>query len=73
MEAIRCLKRRLSDLVYKTMLDDLVTAQKTGPGGQPGDVSVSSVTGSQPSAGSSDKSHPGPATKKPKPALPTAS
>ena len=28
MEAIRCLKRRLSDLVYKTMLDDLVTAQK---------------------------------------------
>jgi transposase len=32
MEAMRCLKRRLSDLVYKTMLDDLVTAQKDGPG-----------------------------------------
>ncbi len=24
MEAMRCLKRRLSDLVYKTMLEDLV-------------------------------------------------
>jgi hypothetical protein len=33
MEAIRCVKRRLSDIVYKTMFDDLVTAQKTGPGG----------------------------------------
>lgn len=26
MEAMRCLKRRLSDLVYKTMLEDLVAA-----------------------------------------------
>ena len=30
MEAMRCLKR-LSDLVCKTMLDDLVAAQKRGP------------------------------------------
>jgi transposase len=73
MEAMRCLKRRLSDLVYKTMLDDLVTAQKTGPGGQPGNDSVSSVTGSQPTAGSSDKSLPGPAKTKPKRTLPAAS
>jgi transposase len=73
MEAMRCLKRRLSDLIYKTMLDDLVAAQKTGPGGQPGNDSVSSATGSQPSAGSSDKSLPGPATTKTKPALPAAS
>jgi transposase len=73
MEAMRCLKRRLSDLVYKTMLDDLVAAHKTGPGGQPGNDSVSSATGSQPTTGSSDKSLPGPATKKPKPALPAAS
>ncbi|WP_328522736.1 transposase [Kribbella sp. NBC_00359] len=48
MEAMRCLKRRLSDLVYMTMLDDLVAAQKTGPAGQPGNDSVSSATGSQP-------------------------
>jgi transposase len=73
MEAMRCLKRRLSDLVYKTMLDDFVAAQKTGPGGQPGNDSVSSVTGSQPSAGSSDKSLPGPAKAKPKRTLPAAS
>jgi transposase len=73
MEAMRCLKRRLSDLVYKTMLEDLVAAQKTGPGGQRGNDSVSSATGSQPTAGSSDKSLPRPARTKPKPALPTAS
>jgi len=73
MKAMRCLKRRLSDQVYKTMLNDRVTAQETGPEGQPGNDSVSSATGSQPTTGSSDKSLPGPATTKPKPALPTAS
>ena len=73
MEAMRCVKRRLSDIVYKTLLDDLVTAQKTGPGGQPGNDSVSSVTGSQPSTGSSDKSLPEPATTDPRPTLPTVS
>ena len=35
-EAMRCLKRRLSDLVYKTMLNDLVTSARTGPGGHRG-------------------------------------
>jgi transposase len=35
-EAMRCLKRRLSDLVYKTMLGDLVTGARTGPGRTPG-------------------------------------
>jgi transposase len=73
MEAMRCLKRRLSDLVFKTMLDDLVAAQKTGPGGQQGNDSDSSATGSQPTAGSSDKPLPGPARTKPKPTLPAAS
>ncbi|MGH3480439.1 MAG: transposase [Nocardioidaceae bacterium] len=70
MEAMRCVKRRLSDIVYKTLLDDLVTAQKTGPGGQPGNDSVSSATGSQPTTGSSDKSLPGPATTQPRTPLP---
>jgi transposase len=73
LEAMRCLKRRLSDIVYKTMLDDLVAAQETGPGGHSGNVSDSSATGSQPNAGSSEKSLPGPATRKPKPVLPAAS
>ncbi|WP_223163573.1 IS110 family transposase [Nocardioides humilatus] len=73
IEAMRCLKRRLSDLVYKTMLDDLVTIKATGPGGHRGNVSQSSATGSQPHTGSSDQSLPEPATTKPKPALPAAS
>ena len=72
-EAMRCLKRRLSDIVYKTMLDDLVTHTTTSPGGHSGNVSVSSATGSQPTTSSSDKSLPGPVTSKPKPALPAAS
>jgi transposase len=73
MEAMRAVKRRLSDLVYKTMLNDLVTAQKTGPGGHPGNDSDSSATGSQPATGSSDKSLPGPAEHKPRTPLRTAS
>jgi transposase len=65
MEAMRCVKRRLSDLVYQQMLHDAL-AQKTGPGGQQGNDSDSSATGSHPHAGSSDKPLPGPATSQPK-------
>jgi transposase len=32
-EATRCLKRRLSDVVYRTRIGDVVTAERTGPGG----------------------------------------
>jgi transposase len=67
-EAMRCLKRRLSDIVYKTMLDDLVAANATlagtGPGGHRGNVSDSSAAGSHPRTSSSDQSLPGPATTK---------
>jgi transposase len=73
MEAMRCLKRRLSDTVYRTMLTDLAAHTETSPGGQLGNDSVSSVTGSQPSTGSSDKPLPGPAPTKPRTPLPTAS
>lgn len=73
MEALRCLKRRLSDLVYKQMLDDLAGHTATGPGGQRGSDSDSSATGSQPAAGSSDKPLPGPAAPKPRTTLPAAS
>ena len=69
-EAMRCLKRRLSDIVYPTMLDDLVATQVagtgTGPGGHRGNVSDSSAAGSHPHTGSSDKSLPGPASTKPR-------
>jgi transposase len=73
MEAMRCLKRRLSDLVFKLMLDDAIAHAVTGPGGQQGNDSGSSATGSHPDASSSDKPLPGPANAKPKTALPAAS
>ena len=72
-EAMRCLKRRLSDAVFRVMLDDLAATAKTGPGGQPGNDSDSSATGSQPNTGSLDKPLPGPATHKPRTPLPAAS
>ena len=60
-EAMRCLKRRLSDIVYRALIDDLTRHAVTGPGGHSGNDSDSSATGSQPMTGSSDKSLPGPA------------
>ncbi len=65
-EAMRCLKRRLSDLVYRALLDDLTRGAATGPGGQRGSDSDSSATGSQPHTGTSDKPLPGPATTNPR-------
>ena len=77
MEAMRALKRRLSDIVYKTMIDDAsgrsINEPRTGPGVQTGHDSDSSATGSHPSAGSSDKPLPGPATTHPRTPLPAAS
>ncbi|WP_435871455.1 IS110 family transposase [Micromonospora echinaurantiaca] len=60
MEAMRALKRRLSDIVYRSMVNDAVN-MAAGPGGQPGTTTDSSVTSSHPHAGSSEKSLPGPA------------
>jgi len=73
MEAMRCLKRRLSDIVYRTMFDDAVAALGTGPGGHRGASADSSAAGSHPHTGTSDQSHPGPATNEPRTALPAAS
>lgn len=77
MEAMRCVKRRLSDIVYKQMLDDAMRARRstsgTGPGGQRGHDSDSSATGLHPHTGSSDKSLPGPANAQPRTPLPAAS
>jgi transposase len=73
MEAMRCLKRRLSDLSFRTMLSDYVAGRVTGPGGHRGNDSDSSATGSQPHTGSSDKPLPGPATTHPRTPLPAAS
>ena len=72
MESMRCLKRRLSDIVYRHMVDDAARAM-TGPGGHRGAATNSSATGSHPHTGSSDKSLPGPASAEPTTALLTAS
>jgi transposase len=76
-EAMRCLKRRLSDIACRTMIDDLVAAgtspSGTGPGGHRGNISDSSAAGSHPHTSSSDKSLPGPATTKPRTPLRKAS
>ena len=69
MEAMRALKRRLSDLVYRQMINDATTATavtKTGPGGHQGTSTNSSVASSHPHAGSSEKSLPGPADDQPR-------
>jgi hypothetical protein len=60
METMRCLKRRLSDTVYRTMLDDLAAATRTGPGGQQGNDFDSSATGSQPQDRLFGQATPGP-------------
>ena len=77
MEAMRCLKRRLSDTVYRTMLGDIAahaTAhQVAGPGGHQGNDSDSSATGSQPQHRLFGKATPGPANHQPKPRLPRVS
>jgi transposase len=56
MEAMRCLKRRLSDVVYKQMLAD---AKKASPGGQSGATVSSSAADPTPTVDSSDKPLPG--------------
>lgn len=61
-EAMRCLKRRLADHVWRVMIaDERRQAQAAGPGGHTGATLTSSATSPTPTAGSSDKSLPGPA------------
>ena len=70
MEAIRALKRRLSNLVYARMVEDQKRSQVTDPGGHSGTTLLSSVTDLTPDIGSSDKPLPGPVTNHPKPRVP---
>jgi hypothetical protein len=60
MMAMRALKRRLSNLVFARMLADQ-NQRETGPGGQSGTTTDSSVTDLTPDVGSSEKPRPGPA------------
>ena len=73
MEAMRCVKRRLSDFVFQQMLEDSLKHLGTGPGGHRGNDSDSSAAGSHPQTSSSDKSLPRPVATQPKTPLLTAS
>jgi transposase len=72
MEAMRALKRRLSDIVYRQTILDAKHA-RTSPGGQTGNDSDSSAAGSHPHTDTSDQPLPGPVTPKPRTLLPAAS
>jgi len=60
-EAMRCLKRRLADHIWRLMIRD-ERQHSAGPGGHQGATLQSSAAGSTPTTNSSDKSLPGPAT-----------
>ena len=70
LEALRALKRRLSNMVYQQMVNDDKRSRTrpagTGPGGQTGATLSSSAAGPTPTAGTSDKPLPGPATRQPR-------
>jgi transposase len=65
-EALRCLKRRISDAVFARLQTDARRAagapQAAGPGGQPGNDSDSSAAGSHPANQLFGQATPGPAT-----------
>jgi transposase len=65
LEALRCLKRRLSDVVYRQLVADagatIPEQDEAGPGGQRGATTDSSAAGPTPTADPSDKPQPRPA------------
>ncbi len=61
-EALRALRRRVSDAVFAQLLADARLGVGKGPGGQPGNVSASSAAGSHPEHRLFGPATPGPAT-----------
>jgi transposase len=60
--ALRALKRRVSDALYNAMVSDANRAAESGPGGQTGNDSVSSVAGSHPEHRHFGRATPGPSS-----------
>jgi hypothetical protein len=56
------MKRRLSDAIYRALVDDVVRARVAGPEGHSGATLHSSATARSPMDSTSDKSLTGPAT-----------
>ena len=61
MEAMRCLKRRISDAIYRQLRTDAAPAHGRGPGRAPRGDTQSSAAGLHPHTGTSDQPLPGPA------------
>jgi transposase len=65
LEAIRCLKRRISDAIFRQLVTDATAARRedmdAGPGGHRGATQESSAAGSHPHTDTSDQPLPGPA------------
>ena len=65
LEALRCLKRRISDAIYRQLVADAAAAQldgvNAGPGGHSGASQPSSAAGFHPRTDTSDQPLPGPA------------
>jgi len=61
MEAMRCLRRRLSDAVCRQLAADACSQANASPGGHPGASVQSSAAGLSPDTGTSDQPLPGPA------------
>jgi transposase len=61
MEAMRCLRRRLSDAVCRQLAADASSREEASPGGHPGASVISSAAGLSPDTGTSDQPLPGPA------------
>jgi transposase len=61
LEALRCLKRRLSDVVYRQLVADARAAEGTGPGGHCGASGESCAVDLPPHIDTSDQPLPGPA------------
>jgi hypothetical protein len=62
MEAMRALKRRLSDVVYRQMVRDAKATMGTGPGGHVGATPPSSAADPNPQVNTSEQSLPEPPT-----------
>ena len=61
LEAIRCLKRRISDVIYRQLIADTQRAAGAGPGGHCGATLQSSAADLPPHIDTSDQPLPGPA------------
>ena len=61
MEALRCLKRHLSETVYRHLLTDAARKNAADPGGQQGATTHSSAASTTPTTGTLEQSLPGPA------------